>query len=384
MKKLNVKNKIGVFKNNILSDIYFLLGWFLATIGFKSSAKNTLIKSLDHKANRSLKIFDKLKTGKNDAIKLISKLKNEAKLNNTVLYNLLSVSNDLSSIYTILGDYEMSNKNYNAANLFYKEAIIYSNNHSESNDLDILITKTAVDNNLIVSQLAINYYPMLEKWLVYFKKHDLKNLLIIALDPIVYKKVSDLGLQVYHLPIFAFQKNVKNILWYETVKFRQRIINSGVNYLHSDLDAFWLKNPYNFVTNLSGDIVSSIGYGTPRELVKNWGFVACLGFYYMKSNQNTRLFYNDYLKYTKRNKHDQDGLNTLLFENNIIWEDNNEYYLTGVSKSKKIEVSLIKDDIITRDASVFIKSTPNVFHPPLSGSDIFEKITMLEKFGFKF
>ena len=383
-----IRTKLGLVKNNMLSSVHKSLGLVLSKLGLKSNAKSNLLKSINYRSSQPLTIFDTLYTTTIDTSAFVLQLQQSTSSEkrsheqNQIL-DALQKSKELSLSYELMGDFEMLNKNAKLANTYYKDAIIYSKNHRESNDLKQLLSQAAVDNNIIISQLAINYFPMLEEWLVHFDKFELKNLLIIALDPIVYKKAKALGLSVYHLPMFAFQNNVKMILWLETVKFRQRIIDAGVNYFHSDLDAFWLKNPYDQVLSLPGDIVASISYGTPKYIVDKWGFVACLGFYYMKSNSTTRKMYNDYVMYTEVNRHDQDGLNSLLLDNNTIWNDGGENYILGVSEPLDLNISVISDQIVTRDDDKFEKLNSHVFHPGLPGTDIFEKFEILRKYGIR-
>ncbi|HTQ98370.1 MAG TPA: putative nucleotide-diphospho-sugar transferase [Candidatus Acidoferrum sp.] len=275
--------------------------------------------------------------------------------------------------------------NEQEANRLYAQAIAHAGNYRESNDLDRLLQQAVTDDHVVITQFAINYFPMFEIWHRYFTRCDGRNLLVIALDPVVYRKVRDMGVPAYLLPVFNFQADIRSILWYETVRFRQRLIERGVGYLHSDIDAFWMQNPVAEVTRHPTDIVASIGYGTPAYVVDAWGFVLCLGFYLMRSTANTRKLYPAYVKYTRDCGHDQNGLNTLLLERGTRWRQSagaDDGVWHGKCESLGLELTVVPDTLITRQEKIYESSIkPMVVHPQLEMKSMVGKLQALAAMG---
>lgn len=270
------------------------------------------------------------------------------------------------------------------ADRHFADAIASAGPYRESGDLDDLLRRTVADDHVVITQLAINYFPMFERWHRYFASCNVRNLLVIALDPVVYRKVRDMGVPVYLLPVFNFQAGIRSVLWHETVKFRHRLIERGVDYVHSDIDAFWLQNPLPVVRRQRADIVASIAYGTPREVVDEWGFVMCLGFYAMRSNPVTRRLYPAYVRYTRDHGHDQNGLNTLLRERGANWQRDAEDVLQGRCKALDLTMAVLPDALISRQESVYASPRkPLVMHPLLAVEGMTAKMKMLSEAGIE-
>lgn len=264
----------------------------------------------------------------------------------------------------------------------YALAIAHAGHYRESVDLDQLLQQVVVDNQVVITQFAINYFPMFEIWYRHFKQCGGNNLLVIALDPVVYRKVRDMGVAAYLLPVFNFQVGIRDILWLETVKFRQKLIECGVDYVHSDLDAVWFENPLASVRQHKADIVASIGYGTPKYVVDAWGFVMCLGFYQMRSNEHTRKLYPEYIKYTAACGHDQNGLNTLLLERGTHWRKEAGDLWQGSCDALQLQLTVLPDSMISRQETVYTgDQRPLVVHPLLEGKSMVGKLAQLARAG---
>ena len=300
------------------------------------------------------------------------------------VYECLGTTTESSRIYTHEADTLLRNGLETAANDKYSLAIACSGNYRETQGLDRLLQQVVDDNFVVITQLAINYFPMFEIWYKYFKMCGGSNLLVVALDPVVYRKLREMDVPAYLLPVFNFQASVRDILWYETVRFHQRLIDLGVDYLHTDIDAFWLENPVSKVRELNADIVASIGYGTPQYVVDAWGFVMCLGFYMMRSNERTRKLYPSYIKYTRSCGHDQNGLNTLLLEKGTRWRDAGDDLKLGACEQLGLSLAVLPDRMISRQETVYTGAVkPLVVHPLLEGKSMVSKLGQLAQTGIK-
>jgi len=113
-------------------------------------------------------------------------------------------------------------------------------------------------------------------------------------------------------------------LWQTRLEIFAALCRSGVDFFHSDADAFWTRDPREDCRALGVDLVFSQGTICPRAAVRQWGFVLCCGFYYVQATPAT----TDFLETVSRcctemdQPHDQVALNTLLLEIGVDWEKN--------------------------------------------------------------
>jgi tetratricopeptide (TPR) repeat protein len=389
------KNKL-VSRGNV--SFYLWQGKRLARDGKIHDAISAYNKAFDLKPNLSFEIYKPLR----DKTKL-QPLENEATAKVEAAVNMgkrLVKVGDMdtaittyrtaidsnprnSSTYTLLGDALYKNGRFTQAEECYRTAIALSENvkqHPEA--LERLVRSKSVKNTVLITQVAINYFPMFKVWYSYFRKFEISNFLVIALDPIVHNKLQELGVATYLLPIFCYQRKIKSIFWFETVKLRRRINSMGVNYIHTDIDAFWLRNPLSLMESIKCDILGSIAHGQPRHLVRDWGFAICCGFYSIRSNERTRKIYDQYVRLTGRLPHDQAALNQLLYDNGITWETQSTSYKRGRCNGSGLDVYILPENIVSRDPSSLSRTTiPYVFHPYLGSGAMNKKLETLNEWG---
>ena len=260
-------------------------------------------------------------------------------------------------------------------------AIAFSGNFSEQRDFDKVLAPVVERDSVIVTQVAYNYFPIFEIWYRAMQRLGVHNILLIALDPLTVEKARSAGIHYWYLPIFGFQKSVRRLIWTETLKVRQKILNAGVNYLHSDADAIWQRDVRAQVLNHKTDFVTSMAQGTPKSALESWGFVMCLGFYFCRSNQRTRAIYDRYIEMTAALGHDQNGLNQLLFEQGLTWTPAGEGLLHGTCSDNGISVTAIPQEIVARPKDLQAVQKTGVMHPVLSRQSIIGKIELLKEFG---
>ncbi len=107
----------------------------------------------------------------------------------------------------------------------------------------------------------------------------------------------------------------------------------------------------------------------------------CLGFYRMRSNAQTRMLFPDYVKYTERYGHDQNGLNTLLLERGTRWRREGDM-LYGRCESPGLDLAVLPDSMISRREAVYSgEQRPMVVHPLLGGRSMAEKLAQLAQAG---
>lgn len=293
-----------------------------------------------------------------------------------------SPDTDLKNKYLVSGETLLMQGEDHRAGKDFAAAIVLSGSFSEYRSLEKMLTPIVDNDNLIITQVAYNYFPIFEIWYYAMQRLGVHNILLIALDPLTAERAKELGVTCYFLPIFGFQKSARRLIWTETLKVRQEILNLGVNYLHSDADAIWLKDVREQIFQHDTDFVTSIAYGTPKLAMESWGFVMCLGFYYCRSNENTRAVYRKYIELSAALGHDQNGLNQLFLDSDIKWNSRHGMLHRGECPLLDLSVTAVPWDVVARprDLSQLPVDT-GVIHPVLSYPTIVDKIRVLSEFG---
>lgn len=248
------------------------------------------------------------------------------------------------------------------------------------------IQELAEKDTIILAWLDNAYFPVFRLWHYFFKQHHLKNLLVLALDDRVYHKLASSGINTFRI-VRSYQS--KREIWGTRPEIVRDIIHSGINIIQTDIDAFWLKNIMDELdNNLSNDLVISIAYGIPKELVKQWGFTLCCGFYFLRSNKKTKAFLddNDFVALSRKVTSDQAGLNLTLQKKGVKWllQDTSKNH--GYLEQYDMHIEVLSKGIISRSAHEDRDGDISIYHPPLKGNNGYKKVAAaiknLRQLGF--
>jgi len=196
-----------------------------------------------------------------------------------------------------------------------------------------------------------NYLPVLENWLEAIDSLQIENILIISLDQELHKHLQERNipslLRVCELDLGK--------LWIHRVKVILELMETGYDVIHSDADAVWLKNPLEYLNNIQEDMVFSQGTFWPKDVHKEWGFVLCCGFFYIKNNTRTIKFMKELYKRVLLDKDDQVSCNRILFEKNIQWNIKDKYFL----KYREVPFLCSQEIIVGRGKEISIAVLPH-------------------------
>jgi len=180
-------------------------------------------------------------------------------------------------------------------------------------------------NNLLVVAFGNSEYTkVILQWLLLLGKLNVSNYLIVSLDEKLYKLLSYFG---YHAVRSDFSGSLGQFWTYRSVILK-KILECGLNIVHSDADALWLKNPIpEYFSKVEFDILSSQGTIWPPEILEKWGFVLCSGLVYYRSSQKVIKIFDSLIKASAKCNDDQRAFNNILYGENINWStDNIESY----------------------------------------------------------
>lgn len=217
---------------------------------------------------------------------------------------------------------------------------------------------------VIIASLNKNYLKVFRLWFHFFSKLHLKDhLVVISYDLITDKELDRIGVQRHSLG----QEFDLDKIFYNRLVVIESYLNKGFNVIHTDLDAFWLKNPLELIDYNRYDLAISIGHGMPLRLAKIWGFVMCCGFFVLRSNKATL----DLIKSWKDSAEefdydDQVALNSLMENAGVQWKDDSVTGTTGYCEQLDIEILVIEYDLVARKLSrldVTSQEKLSIYHP---------------------
>jgi hypothetical protein len=223
---------------------------------------------------------------------------------------------------------------------------------------------------LIVTFVNRRYLPLTDVWIAYFLRYGHNNYLIFALDRYTFER---LKLRKLNVCLFDMSADFsKGNLWVQRVLVFQALIDADVDILHTDIDAFWVKDPVEEVGQMTGDIVCSRDSGIPAEAVKAWGFSLCCGFICVRSCKATKNFVRAWSMATHEYLDDQRALNHLLLARRITWSraENTECNVHARVDEYQLEVTGMADDFASRGHP----PTGFIYHPWLSAPNVYDKV----------
>jgi len=102
----------------------------------------------------------------------------------------------------------------------------------------------------------------------------------------------------------------RRAFWVRRLAVLRQVFDEDGAVLHSDADAFWLRNPAHLLS--LGDLVVSTEQGLPKDIARRRGFVVCCGFIALRRTAATAAFFDAWQKECERRSDDQISINRLL------------------------------------------------------------------------
>ena len=242
------------------------------------------------------------------------------------------------------------------------------------------------ETSLVLTFVNSPYLPIFDRWHACFRRCCDKSLLVIALDEHAHdtlkkRNINSVLLSLEGFDAFLSTKQFGNremkllsSLWGLRVMVFKRLIDKGIDFIHSDADAFWLDNPLPELQRYDHDLIASIGYGSPKSIVEQWGFVLCMGFFILRSTPSSKRLLDQFVAMMKEDgADDQITMNTLLLDHGVTWRDTDDGGHEAELTEFGVRLLAVSDKLISRVAVGTVK----VFHPYLQG-DLPEKLSKID------
>ncbi|KAI3720894.1 hypothetical protein L2E82_31892 [Cichorium intybus] len=206
-----------------------------------------------------------------------------------------------------------------------------ANEKSYGDALEEALAKASTENKTVIITVANKAYtegdkPMLDIFLDAFwlgdDTHKLtKHILIVAVDQTAYDRCMFLQLHCYKLKtegvefdggekLFMSEDFIK-MMWRRTL-FLGEVLRHGYNFIFTDMDVLWLRNPFPRLEDESLDLQISVDKFNGDQWSEHHRINT--GFYMIRSNNKTIALYNEWYggKDSSVGKKEQDVLLELM------------------------------------------------------------------------
>lgn len=166
----------------------------------------------------------------------------------------------------------------------------------------------------------VSYLEVLKNWWNYFSAVATNKVIVVALNDGLESQIEGLPMACVTI---AWSGSLEE-LWLLRAQLFSQISAAGVDFIHSDIDAIWKRNPVPFCQSFEADFVFSPGTVWPPDVVKEWGFVVCCGFFFVRATARASAFFQRVAHKLSEVSDDQVVVNRVLREDGMKWRFSSE------------------------------------------------------------
>jgi len=235
------------------------------------------------------------------------------------------------------------------------------------------------------------YREIADNWIRAISRLKVINFWFIALDQDMHDYLTSKNVQTI---LVKCEKGLQT-LWKLRIQLFRTLVDSGIDFIHSDADAIWLRDPIErYYTEQKGiDLIASQGTIWPPDVFNQWNFVLCCGFFVLRANKRTARLLRELEADVELSGDDQISINRLVFQRNMQWVIKSSYRLPF----RNVQLLLSKNMIIGKGDSLTVgiipfsevprlhldNNKPYIEHP-LAPKDNYKKKQLFQEIGLWF
>lgn len=161
------------------------------------------------------------------------------------------------------------------------------------------------------------YAPMLRNWASWFDRLGTGGVVVVGYDQEVVDLAQALGYSAcLDQPAPGFHPAVSR-----RAEIVADLVTAGLDFVLSDIDMVWFSDPRPALLGLNVDLAISPGTFWPVEVLQEWGFVFCTGFFLLRSTPATIRLMQQVAAMTPSVADDQVATNLLVKRMGAVWQD---------------------------------------------------------------
>jgi hypothetical protein len=130
---------------------------------------------------------------------------------------------------------------------------------------------------------TIDFLELLLNWSCHALALGVHWFVLVAMDAQCHQALLQNPMARAHALLLPQSRNVsKMTVIGDRQRFGLSVLERGFNIVHSDADAYWIKDPWPVLSH-GDDIVAERIWGKPLSVVRAWGAAICTGWYFVRS-----------------------------------------------------------------------------------------------------
>jgi len=239
---------------------------------------------------------------------------------------------------------------------------------------------TSANKRAVIVFATWSYREILSNWVSVAPPRITQDLVVHAyglLYPILLRRLG------HRVVTVSRRRPTRSGLWRDRVMAILSYLELSVEVVVCDADAVVLTDFTDELSAVEGDLLVSQGVGHPKEVFNAWhGFTLCCGFAVYRPTDRTISLMRKVSAHSMGERYDdQTALNTVLLENNLVWDSSRTQYFIEDGKRKircfsenligtvsegellGLRVILLPHASYRRMPNSNESSNPKVFHP---------------------
>ena len=208
------------------------------------------------------------------------------------------------------------------------------------------------------------YREIADNWIRAATRLNVENIWFVSLDQEIYDYFTSSNVQTI---LLEHEGNFQS-LWILRIKLFRLLVDNNIDFIHSDADAVWLRNPIDryYTDQKEIDLVISQGTVWPHDIFNAWQFVLCCGFFVLRANPRTSELLRELEADVESSGDDQISLNRVIFRRNMQWDIN----LPRLIPFNNAQLLVSPEMMTGRGRDLTVRVIPFIEVPRLHGNDI--------------
>jgi hypothetical protein len=180
-----------------------------------------------------------------------------------------------------------------------------------------LARQQASHQGTIIAFADLRYIEVLLNWLIALDVNGIGNYMVISLDRQLHQFLSERRIPA----VLSEVDGDLGQLWVRRIEVFSALCAAGIDFIHSDVDAVWLRDPRkDFFSDGGPDLVISQGTVWPPDVHRQFGFVLCCGLFKLRSTPASRGLLSELRVHVGTTGDDQISLNRLIAQRTPRWQ----------------------------------------------------------------
>lgn len=171
---------------------------------------------------------------------------------------------------------------------------------------------------LVVTFVDARYLPLLQAWVSRLSGLGVGRIKVFCLDSMTLEWCQAERVAAQQL---SWAGDLRD-LWVRRIQVFSELLAAGEAFIHSDVDAIWVRNPLQAgsARGRDEDLLFSQGTVWPPDVHAQWGFVLCCGWFRAQPTRATQAFFQGLEADVQVTGDDQVSVNRLLAALGAQWD----------------------------------------------------------------